>query len=105
MEDFKKRAGFRSLLRTQLTELLRQFGYDLSFDNQNEDQSVSKNWVFRLQYLGGKKIEIHNNDWRDYTEYFFVKVNDKELFILNLDSCETIETAFEEIKAKLIDKI
>ncbi len=105
MEDFKQRAEFRSLLRIKLTELLNQFGYSLSFDNQNEDQSISKNWVFGLQYLGKKKIEIHNDDYRDYTEYFRLKVNDKEILILNLDKCESIETAFEEVRAQLIDKI
>lgn len=105
MEDFKKRAEFRSLLRIKLTELLNQFGYSLSFDNQNEDQSISKNWVFGLQYLGKKKIEIHNDDYRDYTEYFRLKVNDKEILILNLEKFESIETAFEEVGAKLIDKI
>ncbi|MES1182014.1 MAG: hypothetical protein ABUL44_04375 [Flavobacterium sp.] len=105
MEDFKQRAEFRRLLRLKLTELLSQFGYNPSFDNQNEDQSISKNWVFRLQYVGKKKIEIHNDDYRDYTGYFRIKVNDKEIFLLNLDRCESIETAFEEIKEKLIDKI
>ncbi len=105
MEDFKQRAEFKNLLRTKLTELLKKFSYCLSFDNQNEDQSISKNWVFRLQYLGKKKIEIHNDDYRDYTEYFRLKLNDKEILLLNLDNCESIETAFEEVKAKLIDNI
>ena len=105
MEDFKQRAEFRILLRHKLTELLKQSGYNLSFDNQNEDQSISKNWVFRLRYLGKKKIEVHNDDYRDYTEYFRLKVNDKEIFMLNLDKCERIETAFKEVKVKLIDII
>jgi hypothetical protein len=77
----------------------------LSFDSQNEDQSISKNWVFRLQYSGKKKIEIYNDDWRDYTEYFILKVNGKESLILNLDNYKNIELAFEEITAKLTDKV
>ena len=105
MENFKQRADFRNLLRNKMTEHLGQYGYSLSFDNQNQDQGISKNWVFRLQYSGKKKIEIHNDDWRDYTEYFILKVNDKELFMLNLDNYKSIEIAFEELTTKLIDKV
>ena len=105
MEDFKQRADFRTLLRNKLKEYLEQFGYTLSFDNQYQDQSISENWVFRIQYSGKKKIEIHNDDWRDYTEYFILKVNDKELFTLNLDNYKSIETAYEELTEKLIDKV
>ncbi len=105
MEDFKQRAAFRNLLRNKMIEYLGVFGYILSFDNQNQDQSISKNWVFRLQYSGKKKIEIYNDDWRDYTEYFILKVNDKEIYMLNLDNYKNLDTAFEELTSKLIDKI
>ncbi|MEX6691061.1 hypothetical protein QTN47_26365 [Danxiaibacter flavus] len=105
MENFKQRADFRTLLRSKLTELLGKYGYDLAFDNQNQDQSISKNWICRLICLGKKRVEIHNDDWRDYTEYFIVKVDDKEIFMLNLDNYKSIEVAFEEIKSKLIDKV
>jgi len=105
MEDFKQRADFRNLLRIKLTEYLGVFGYILSFDNQHQDQSISKNWVFRLHYSGKKKIEIHNDDWRDYTEYFILKVNGEEIYMMNLNNYENIDTAFEELKSKLIDNI
>jgi hypothetical protein len=105
MEDFKQRAEFRNLLRSKLTEYLKNFDYNLTLDNQNQDQSISKNWVFRLQYTGKNKIEVHNDDWRDYTEYFILKVNDKEIYMLNLDNYKNLDTAFEELTSKLIDKI
>lgn len=105
MEDFEQRKEFRNLLRSKLTEYLKIFDYNLTLDNQTQDQSISKNWVFRLQYLGKKKIEIQNDDWRDYTEYFRIKVNDKEIYILNLNNYKNIDTAFEELTSKLIDKI
>lgn len=105
MENYKQRADFRNLLRLKLPELLSPLGFNLSFDNQNEDQSMSKNWVFRLQYVGKIPIEILNDDYRDYTEYFSIKVNDKEIYMLNLDRCESIEAAFEEVKEKLIGQI
>jgi hypothetical protein len=105
MEDFKHRADFRMLLRNKIPEYLGQLGYTLSFDNQNEDRSISKNWVFRLQYSGKKKIEIKNDDWRDYTEYFILTVNDEEIFMLNLNNYKNLDTAFEELISKLIDKI
>ncbi|MCA0380669.1 MAG: hypothetical protein LCH58_00795 [Bacteroidetes bacterium] len=105
MEDIKQKAEFRTLLRKKLTAFLKNYDYELSLDNQNQDQSIPKNWVFRLQYLGKTKIEIFNDDWRDYTEYFKLKINDKEIFVLNLNNYKNIEIPFEELTAKLIDNI
>lgn len=105
MEDFKQRAEFRNLLRSKLTVHLKSFAYTLTLDNENLDQSISKNWVFRLQYSGKNKVEIHNDDWRDYTEYFRLKINDNEVYMLNLDNYKNLDTAFEELTSKLIDKL
>lgn len=105
MEDLKKIAEFRRLLRTRLPALLGQFGYVLSFDNEQADQKESRNWVFRLRFSGKNQIEIHNDDWRDYTEYFRVKLNDTELRMLNLHESESIEMAFEELQTMLMNNV
>lgn len=105
MEDFKKRADFRNLLRDKLTAILGDLEYSLVSDNKNQDQSISRNWVFRLKYSGKRTIEICNEDWRDYTEYFLVKIGDDEVYCLNLDHFPSLEYAFEQLVSRLLDKI
>lgn len=103
MEHIKRIIDFRNILRNNLTEHLKYFGYNLSYDNQN--QNSKDNLIFELQYTGRNVIKIYNDDWRDYIEYFKVKVNDKELFIVNLNNYENIDTAYELIKSSLFENI
>ncbi|HVG16667.1 MAG TPA: hypothetical protein VM935_16955 [Chitinophagaceae bacterium] len=105
MEDFRKAAEFRNLLRTALTELLLQSGYQLTYDNEKTDQNKPEHYVFRLHYSGNKKIQIFNDDWRDYTEYFSVKLDEEELMILKLTEFEDVWAAFEEIKRILVPNL
>jgi hypothetical protein len=102
-EDIKK--NFRNLVRNRLTQILIDYGYILTFDNQLEDQKVSKNWVFKLIYSGEKSIEINNDDYRDYTEYFYVKINEKEIMTLKIDKSDNIDDAFELMKTKIINNL
>lgn len=101
MDNFRQQVDFRNLLRQKLTAHLQQSGYHLSLDHQNEDQNLSKNWVFRLQYSGPNQIEIFNADWRDYTEYFTLAINGEIVAELNLNSFSNLEEAFEALASKL----
>lgn len=76
MEDLKRRLDFRELIYSDLVKTLGSYSYELTYDNRNAT-GIDK-WIFRLAFRGQKKIEIFNDDWRDYTEYFRIKVNRKK---------------------------
>jgi hypothetical protein len=102
IQHLYRQREFRKYLRDYLPEYLLKFGYLLIHDNINEDQSINHNHVFRLEYLGKNKIAIYNDDYRDYTEYFKMRVNDeKEFLLLNLDKYDNILNAFEDLKTIL----
>lgn len=100
-EDFKRRADFRQLLRTNLPKVLIGHGYNLSYDNQPDPKEIKKDWIFKLIYTGNKTFEISNSDWRDYTEYFHVYINGQEIFLINIDEYNDLEKAFRDIVSKL----
>ena len=100
MEDFKRRADFRELVYRNLAKTLDGYGYVLTYDNR-EDEGTRK-WIFKLVFIGLKTIEICNDDWRDYTEYFRIKINGQEIQILNVDKYKDIETAYDDLESTII---
>jgi transposase-like protein len=100
MEDFKRRADFRELVYRNLAKTLDGYGCVLTYDNR-EDEGTRK-WIFKLVFKGLKTIEICNDDWRDYTEYFRIKINGQEIQILNVDKYKDIETAYDDLESTII---
>jgi hypothetical protein len=101
MDILKEGKNFQVLIRENINEVLKPNSYELIFDNSRENQQISKNWVFKLVYKGEKTIEIYNDDWRDYTEYFNVSVDGKEMFYVKINEYENLTKAFKELKLKI----
>lgn len=101
MDILKESRNFRDLIRKNISGVLKPNSYILIFDNSLENQELSKNWVFKLVYKGNKTIEIYNDDWRDYTEYFNVSVDGKELFYVKINEYGNLAEAFEDLKLKI----
>ncbi len=101
MDIIKEGKNFQVLIRENINEVLKPNSYELIFDNSRENQQISKNWVFKLVYKGEKTIEIYNDDWRDYTEYFNVSVDGKEMFYVKINEYENLTKAFKELKLKI----
>ena len=90
---------FRSHIRDEITLMLTDQGYQKTYDNESVySRSDKESWVFKLVFEGAKVIEISNRDWRDYTEYFHVYLEGKEVYILNLLDFIDPESALEELK-------
>jgi hypothetical protein len=104
-ESAKKRAAFTALLREQLPSLLANHSYTLTYDNKEKDQQDSHNWVFRIEFTGNGILAIFNDDYRDYTEYFRVTLNDNEAFTFITDDYENAEVGFESFKQKVLDLV
>jgi len=101
MDILKESISFRDLIRKDLSEVFKKYSYKLTFDNTLENQEESKNWVFKLSYKGNKLIEIYNEDWRDFTEYFNVSVNGEEIFYVKINDYQSLAEAFEILKFKI----
>lgn len=101
MDILKEGKNFQVLIRENINEVLKPNSYKLIFDNSLENQQISKNWVFKLVYKGEKIIEIYNDDWRDYIEYFNVSVDGKEMFYVKINEYENLTKAFKELKLKI----
>ena len=101
MDILKEGKNFQVLIRENINEVLKPNSYELIFDNSRENQQISKNWVFKLVYKGEKTIEIYNDDWRDYTEYFNVSVDGKEMFYVKINEYENLTKAFNELKLRI----
>ena len=79
--------------------------YSLSYDNDLLDDNDRASWVFKLVFQGPKTIEISNDDWRDYTEYFHCYLNSKLVFTININEQAGEEEAYELCRKKLEDHI
>ena len=101
MDILKEGKNFQVLIRENISEVLKPNSYKLIFDNSRENQQISKNWVFKLVYKGEKTIEIYNDDWRDYTEYFNVSVDGKEMFYVKINEYENLTKAYNELKLRI----
>ncbi len=101
MDILKESKNFRNLIRKDLSEFFKKHSYKLIFDNTLENQEESKNWVFKLSFKGNKLIEIYNEDWRDYTEYFNVSLDGKEMFHIKINDYQSLAEAFEMLKFKI----
>lgn len=103
MDNLQKSVAFRKMLCEDIVKMMRENGYKLVSDINREDKSSSDNNIFRLKFTGGKQIEIYNEDWRDYLEYFNVSVNGAELFHINIDDYPDLGAALAELNRKIIE--
>lgn len=101
-EQNEKRNAFATLVREKLEDILKEHDYKLIHDNKDEDQKNSHNWVFKLIFSGKKVIEVSNDDYRDYTEYFYVYVDGVETFVIKTDDYHNGEEAFADFKERIL---
>jgi hypothetical protein len=93
-ENWKKRTDFVARIRKDLIPLMESMGYALSFDNESLSKDDSNRWVFKLVFKGPKTIEVSNDDWRDYTEYFHFYVDSKNVFTVNIYDYDDLNKAY-----------
>ena len=92
-----KEEKFKDMLRIELNNRLNKYGYLKSFDNEDLKIDDEKRWVFQLRYNGKMQIEICNHDWRDYTEYFHLKIDSKEILLVNILDYDELNIAFDTL--------
>lgn len=105
MDTFKKSAEFRNSIRSQLNKRIIDHNYKLIYDNDALGKRDTKRWVFKLIYQGKNKIQISNSDWRDYTEYFEIYINDIEIKSLNIFDYKNLDEAFIELEKIIFSKL
>lgn len=96
---------FQDFIRTEINKLLKSKGYQITYDNTKLDNDDSRSWIFRIVFKGENTIEIFNDDWRDYTEYFRVRYNNREILIINVNEYEDIIDAHDLLKNTLLKQI
>lgn len=101
-ENFKWRTDFRAILRGSLVSFMEERSYKLVFDNKDLPDSHNERWIFKLIFKGDKRVEIRNRDWRDYTEYFHLSINDTEVLTLNIDKYQDLEKAYRDVETTIV---
>lgn len=105
---YKKIALFRTKIRQELVPILKEKGFSVQYDNEEVLDEIGdgyRRYIFRLEFLGKKKVEIYNNDWRDYTEYFNIDINGEQSLLLNIDKYDNLDFALREMKKNIIDSL
>ena len=104
-ENSKKRNDFKTFLREQLIPHMESENYSLSYDNDLLDDEDRESWVFKLEFQGPKTVEVSNDDWRDYTEYFNFYVDSELIFTINVlqhaDANEAYESCIRNLQEHL----
>ena len=100
-----KRKHYKEILREKLIPFMQSMNYSLSFDNDLLEKDDRNSWVFKLVFQGQKKVEISNDDWRDYTEYFNYYMDSNLIFTINILKYEDTDEAYEWCVQKLKEDI
>jgi len=100
-EDWEKKKVFKSLLREKMIPFMLSKNYHLDYDNETLDLDNPERQIFKLVFKGAKLIEISNDDWRDYTEYFNFYINSKSIFTANVFDYKDANEAYEKCKKSL----
>lgn len=95
-ENWKKRTDFRRLLREKLIRFMISKNYQLISDNEPLSKDNQEGSVFKLVFEGLHTVEVSNDDWRDYTEYFNFYVNSKKIFTANIDNYHSADNAYDK---------
>lgn len=80
---------------------MHSYNYKLTYDNQLLSEDDQKKWVFKLVFEGPKTVEVSNDDWRDYTEYFNFYIDSKKIFTANIDNYADVNEAYEKCQNAL----
>jgi hypothetical protein len=96
-----KSKEFQLILRSNLIPFLESKNYVLEFDNSKIDEKDDSRWVFKLVFNGENKIEISNDDWRDYTEYFQFYKNSKNIFTTNVENYSDLQKCYKQCEYTL----
>ena len=100
-ENWDKRARFKTLLRQKLIPFMASNNYHLIFDNDLLDKDDKQSWVFKLVFEGDSNVEVSNDDWRDYTEYFNFYIDSENIFTINIDNYEDVIKAYNSCEQSL----
>ena len=104
MESLKFIVEFRKHLRDNLEDDLSKYGYAKFFDNETTADENKKD-VFMLGYKADSEIEVYQDDWRDYIEYFKLKIDGKELLMLDIRKYDSINAAYDKLLNELKSRI
>lgn len=85
---------FENILREKLVSFLEAKNYRLVYDNTQPKKNEKSSLIFKLIFNGEKIIEVSNDDWRDYTEYFNFYLNEKPLFSVNIENYSDLEVCY-----------
>ena len=100
-----KRKHFKEILREKLIPLMESMNYSLSFDNDLLEKDDRNSWVFKLVFQGKKKVEVSNDDWRDYTEYFNCYIDSKLIFTINIHQHQKVVEAYDTFREQLEQRL
>ena len=90
----KSSKDFENILREKLVPYLIRRNYKLTYDNSQLEENEKSSKVFKLIFKGENIIEVSNDDWRDYTEYFHFYLNKKLLFTANINNYSDIQDCY-----------
>ncbi|MCW7487870.1 hypothetical protein [Leptospira meyeri] len=82
---------------------LLSFGYKIIYDNNKLKLSDDRSWVFKIVFKGNDTIEIFNDDWRDYTEFFRIKINNLEQKFIRISKDSDLSEELEKLKNLISD--
>lgn len=91
-------------VKSQLTEILRPYGFNFQSDNNFYPPYYSKNWIDKVIYYSPTKnveISFGNRDYRDFTEYFHLLLGKKELLMINTNEQSSSNLIVFEIEKAL----
>ena len=97
----KKRIEFKVILREKFIPFMESHNYILIYDNNDLDEDNTRRWIFKLVFEGPNTVEVSNDDWRDYTEYFNFYINSKNIFTALIYDYIDANDAYEECKKSL----
>ncbi|EMJ88302.1 hypothetical protein CLV96_2789 [Leptospira meyeri] len=98
-----KEIEFQKLIRKKLAKDLLSFGYKIIYDNNKLKLSDDRSWVFKIVFKGNDTIEIFNDDWRDYTEFFRIKINNLEQKFIRISKDSDLSEELEKLKNLISD--
>jgi len=100
--DTKNKPTYFGELKKQTLKLLTDNGYKLILDSEELSPFDSRGMIQNLvMQKGDKKIEISQQDWRDDYFLYNIKLDDKNIFEMNIREHQDIEEAVQLTMEKL----
>jgi len=114
-EEFEKTFGFRPYgnekktsyfeqLKKRASILLLEKGFTLKMDTEElppyDKNSSTQQLLFQKRFL---KIKIYQADWRDFYNIYYISINDKKIFEIDLSKTQNIDEALKLTMGALIN--